>query len=209
MPDKSCCNPFMAENIMIAKITGKIDEIKPTDLVLDVNGVGYGLRIPLSTYEKIVSRESATLYVYTLHKEDQFKLFGFYSEQEKELFTILINISGIGPSVALSILSGISAERLIQSVRDENTGLLVKIPGIGKAKAEKLVFELKRKLKKISTLPAGGSEGPSIKQDAVEALMSLGFDENRAAGAVESVIKENPEASIEHVVKESLKQISA
>lgn len=192
---------------MIAKLKGKIDDLKPTEMVLDVGGVGYGIQIPVSTYEKIVGLNDITLHIHTVHKEDQFRLFGFYTEKEKELFRTLIDISGIGPSIALSVLSGITADMLIESVKSDNISMLVKIPGIGKAKAEKLLFELKRKVKKVEHL-ASGDAVSSSRGDALEALVSLGFDDSKAGGAVDAVLKTVPDASIEIIIKEALKFLS-
>lgn len=194
---------------MISKIKGVIDELKPTEVIIDVSGVGYGLSIPLSTYEKIQQSSEATLYVYTLHREDQFRLFGFHTEVERNLFTILLDISGIGPSMALSILSGISINLLVEAVETENAGLLMKIPGIGKAKADKLIFELKRKLKKLKAFAGPIEERHTHKNDAVEALVSLGFDEAKAIRAVDEAIKNAPDLSIEAIIKNSLKLLSA
>jgi len=194
---------------MIAKLTGVIDELKPTELVLDVNGVGYHVHIPLSTYAKIQLEKKLSLHIFTLHKEDQMKLFGFFSMDEKELFQVLLGVQGIGPAVALSIISGVSAELLADAVRNENPGILTKIPGIGRTKAEKIVFELKRKLKKLDDFagPSAGRE-PTLKRDAVDALTSLGFDETKAFRAVDDVIKECPDIPLEAVIKDSLKRLS-
>ncbi|PKL39210.1 MAG: Holliday junction branch migration protein RuvA [Spirochaetae bacterium HGW-Spirochaetae-1] len=194
---------------MIAKLTGKIDELKPMECILDVGGVGYQVHIPLSTYETIQGKEDITLFIYTLHREDQMKLFGFSTQREKELFTVLLNISGIGPSMALSLLSGISIEDLVRSVQNDDSSRLVKIPGIGKAKAEKLIFELKRKLKKIESIPAASGTATGIRNDALEALVSLGFDEARAAKVIDGVREGNPEATLETVIKAALRQFSA
>jgi Holliday junction DNA helicase RuvA len=194
---------------MISKIKGVIDELKPTEVVIDVSGVGYGLSIPLSTYEKIQQSSETTLYVHTLHREDQFRLFGFHTEVERNLFTILLDISGIGPSMALSILSGISINLLVEAVETENAGLLMKIPGIGKAKADKLIFELKRKLKKLKAFAGPIEERHTHKNDAVEALVSLGFDEAKALRAVDEAVKNSPDLSIEAIIKNSLKLLSA
>jgi holliday junction DNA helicase RuvA len=194
---------------MISKIKGKIDQLKPTEVILDVHGVGYGLNIPLTTYEKIQSMAETVLYVYTHHREDQLRLFGFFTEEERELFVILLNISGIGPAMAMSILSGISISRLIEAVQTENAVLLTKIPGIGQAKAEKLIFDLKRKIKKLGQY-AGQSDGkPSHKDDAVEALVTLGFDDAKSARIVEEIMKNNPAAPIETIIKDALKLLSA
>jgi Holliday junction DNA helicase RuvA len=195
---------------MISKIKGAIDTLKPTEVVLDVNGIGYGLIIPLSTYEKIQACGDVTLHVYTLHREDQFRLFGFYTEEEKNIFSTLLNVSGIGPSMAISILSGITVGRLIEAVRTENTVLLTKIPGIGKAKAEKLIFELKRKFKKLAQFGDKSAEQltNTARNDATEALVSLGFDEARSLHIVDEIIKNNPDAAIEYIIKASLKALS-
>ncbi|HOD15222.1 MAG TPA: Holliday junction branch migration protein RuvA [Spirochaetota bacterium] len=194
---------------MISKLRGAIDELKPTEVIIDVSGVGYGLSIPLSTYEKIQQLKELSLYVYTHHKEDQLRLFGFFTEVERNLFTILLDISGIGPSMALSILSGISIQLFVEAVETENTGLLMKIPGIGKAKADKLIFELKRKLKKLRSFSGPVNERHVYKTDAVEALVSLGFDEIKSARAVDEASKCSPDASIEQLIKDSLKLLSA
>lgn len=194
---------------MISKIKGKIDQLKPTEVVLDVHGVGYGLSIPLTTYEKIQSGGEAALFVHTHHREDQLKLFGFYTEDERDLFAILLNISGIGPAMALSILSGISIGRLVEAVQTENAALLTKIPGIGKAKAEKLIFDLKRKIKKLAQYAGEPGETRTHKNDAVEALVTLGFDDAKSSRIVDEIIKDNPSASIEAIIKDALKLLSA
>jgi Holliday junction DNA helicase RuvA len=194
---------------MIAKIKGTIDELKPTEVILDANGVGYGLTIPLSTYEKIQALNETTLFVYTHHKEDQLKLFGFFTENERDLFTLLLNISGIGPAMAIAILSGITVGRLVDAVQSENISLLTKIPGIGNAKAEKLIFELKRKLKKIASIAGEPREPRTQKTDAIEALVILGFDDARSSKIVDELVKKNPDSSVEAIIKEALKLLSA
>jgi holliday junction DNA helicase RuvA len=192
---------------MIAKLTGKIDDIKPTEIILDVNGVGYRLSIPLSTYENIQGKAEISLHVFTYHREDQFRLFGFFTEDEKTLFSILLNISGIGPSMSLSILSGIRIPDLIQAVKNEESAMLVRIPGIGKAKADKLIFELKRKMKKLEAFSIKVPEKSTFRNDAVEALISLGFDEAKSVAIVDKIIAENPDITIENLVKTALKTI--
>ncbi len=193
---------------MIAKLTGLIDTLKPTEIILDVSGVGYLVNIPLTAFEKLQNEKHAVLFIYTLHKEDQLKLFGFLNESDKDIFSILLNISGIGPSIAMSILSSISISMLVDSVKNQNTGLLTKIPGIGKSKAEKLIFELKNKIKKIDIYSQ--TPGPvSYSNEAVEALVSLGFDEFKALKAVEEIIKSEPAAAVETIIKLSLSKLSS
>ena len=190
---------------MIAWLKGRIHTLKPTEIILDAGGVGYHLAIPLSTYAKINALNETSLFVYTLHREDQFKLYGFFTEQEKGLFSLLLNISGIGPSIALSILSGISPALLSEAVKNENPESLMRIPGIGKTKAEKLIFELKRKIAKLEDLAGEAKEEFTPATDAVNALVSLGFDESRSAKAVREIIRQSPETSLENIIKEALK----
>jgi Holliday junction DNA helicase RuvA len=194
---------------MIAKLKGRIDELKPTELILDVHDIGYQIFIPITTYQKIINKEEIELYIYTMHKEDQFKLFGFISESEKHIFSMLLNISGIGPAMALSILSGIQIERLIDAVQEGNALLLTRIPGIGKNKAEKLIFELKRKISKLEAFTPAYKNKPSIKNDAVEALISLGFDESTAVKSVEEILGKFSDIPLEDLVKNALKGLSS
>jgi holliday junction DNA helicase RuvA len=194
---------------MIAKLKGKIDELKPTELIVDVNGVGYQVFIPFTTYEKIQNLSETELYIYTLHKEDQLKLYGFLSESEKELFTILIGISGIGPSIALSILSGIDTGLLVEAVQNNNVLLLTKIPGIGNSKAEKLIFELKRKKRKLEHFSAPASVKSTVRNDAIEALVSLGFNDASASKAVNEILEKFSEIPIEQLIKNALKNLSS
>lgn len=190
---------------MIGKLKGNVEDLKPTEMILDVNGVGFELTIPFSTYEKIQDEKSVTLLVHTIHKEDQFRLFGFYSKIEKDIFKSLINVSGIGPAMAISVISGITPDRLIEAIRSQNPVLLTKIPGIGKTKAEKLVFELKRKLPLLERIAGPASETPSETSDAVEALVALGFDESKSIKCVSEITLAKGEIGIEEIIKEALK----
>jgi len=192
---------------MISKITGFVDDLKPTEVTVSVGGVGYGLAIPLSTYEKIVGLKEITLYVHTFHREDQLRLYGFITEDERTVFSQLISISGIGPAMAIAVLSGISIGRLVEAVQTDNPTLLTSIPGIGKAKAEKLVFELKRRMKKIR-LQERTEEAAPGRSDALEALVTLGFDEAKAARTIDAVMTEHPDYTLEALIKESLKRLA-
>lgn len=193
---------------MIAKIKGRIDELKPTGVIIDVSGIGYELTISLRTFEKLSGQSEASLYVHTHHKEDQLKLFGFCDQTERSLFHLLTTIQGIGPSMGMSILSGISPEGLVSAVMSQNPMMLTKIPGIGKSKADKLIFELNRKARKLEELALPAHEQSSSGYEAVEALVSLGFNEGAAVTAVNGILKEKPDASIESLIKESLRLLS-
>lgn len=193
---------------MIGRLKGIIEDLKPTELILDVNGVGFELTIPFSTYEKIQNETVVALLVHTIHKEDQFRLFGFYTKIERDIFRSLINVSGIGPVMAISVISGITPDVLIEAIRSQNPVLLTKIPGIGKTKAEKLIFELKRKLPLLERIAGPAGENPSGKSDAVEALVALGFDENKSVKCVNEITLEKGEIGIEQIIKEALKLMS-
>lgn len=193
---------------MIGKLKGAVEDLKPTEVVIDVNGIGFELTIPFSTYEKIQGEKQTTLLVYTLHKEDQFRLFGFHSRIERDIFRSLLAVNGIGPSMAISLLSGMTPETLIDSVKNGNINALTKIPGIGKTKAEKLVFDLKRKLPQLERISGPVSAATSDRHDAVEALAALGFDENKASACVNDILKSRKDATLEEVIKEALRLLA-
>ena len=188
---------------MIGRLRGRLLRIKPNEVTIDIHGIGFLVSVPFSTYSSIAHLEEADLFIHTHVREDQIRLFGFSSEQEKDLFEILIQISGIGPSIALSILSGIDPERLYDAVFSGNSASLVKIPGIGKSKAEKLIFELKRIFERHGISENRSLRG-TITNDATDALISLGFSESVASQTVDKAFRGNPDASLESLVKKSL-----
>jgi Holliday junction DNA helicase RuvA len=194
---------------VIARIKGMIEELRPTEAIVDVGGVGYRCSIPLSTYERLVGHREVSLFVYTYHREDQFRLFGFFSQRERDLFAVLIGITGIGPAMALSILSGITTEDLVRAVRSGDLAPLMRVPGIGRSKAEKLVFELGRRLKNIEVVSNEAGVKQSARNEAIEALAALGFDEGRAARAVDELLRADPSLPIEPLVKAALKSVSS
>ncbi|MGV7929938.1 MAG: Holliday junction branch migration protein RuvA [Spirochaetota bacterium] len=195
--------------VMIARIKGMIEELRPTEAIVDVGGVGYRCSIPLSTYERLVGHREVSLFVYTYHREDQLRLFGFFSQRERDLFAVLIGITGIGPAMALSILSGITTEDLVRAVRSGDLAPLMRVPGIGRSKAEKLVFELGRRLKNIEVVSNEAGVKQSARNEAIEALAALGFDEGRAARAVDELLRADPSLPIEPLVKAALKSVSS
>lgn len=194
---------------MIARLTGLIAELKPSETIVDLNGVGYQVFIPFSTFEKLKTGDKVNLNIYTHHKEDQFKLFGFYTETEKELFQLLIKINGVGPSIALTIISGITYDNLVKAVNENKPEYLVKIPGIGKAKAEKLILELKSKIKKISIISSSIDTERNSKYDALEALVSLGYNEEKSEMVLDQIYSDNKDIKLEVAIKEALKKIAS
>ena len=180
---------------MIAYLRGQILSKTPNAVVLDCNGVGYELAISVTTYTELGDLGAeARLHVHTHVREDQIALFGFAEPQEKRLFEKLLTISGIGPKLAITVLSGISADRLVGAIRSGDHATLTKIPGIGKKTAERVVLELKDKLDDLAGFTAAGEiVRPSLgalEEDVLSALINLGYAKPVAQKAVELALKE-------------------
>lgn len=190
---------------MIGYLKGKIISKKPTKIILDVNGVGYLVNISISTFEKIADKEEISLYTYLAVKEDALDLYGFYSMDEKEMFELLISVSGIGPKTAQSILSGIQINDLKEALKTGNIARIISVPGIGRKTAERMMVELRDKVESIAESMEGVSFGSSsIRSDAIAALSNLGYNQKIAERIVRSVLDRNPDISIEDLVKEAL-----
>jgi Holliday junction DNA helicase RuvA len=192
---------------VIGYLKGKIISAKPTQIILDVNNVGYLIHISISTFEKISDQNEVSLYIYTHVREDALNLYGFYTEAEKEMFELLISISGIGPKVALSILSGISVEELQSAIQSENVSRLVSVPGVGRKTAERVVLELKSKVGFIETASSKGIDF-TIKQEAVLALTTLGYNQKVADKIVRDLLSSNPSLTLEELIKKSLTELN-
>ena len=197
---------------MIALLTGTIAHKAPDFVILDVHGVGYRVQIPFSTYYELPEPgNGACLHVYTHVKEDAIQLFGFRTLAEKELFQLLISVSGVGPRLATNILSNIGTDELSQALLRGDLARLAAIPGIGKKTAERLVLELREKVAKTGiTPPASVSTGtappPEISDDVTSALLNLGYKE----AMVRKVLAELPAASgdtVETLLKQALKKL--
>jgi len=197
---------------MIAYLKGKLTYKDPTYVIIDVNGVGYQVRISLNTFAKIKDEEQILLLTYLSVKEDSHTLYGFKEEAEKKIFLELISISGVGPNTGLMILSSLSSDELEHAIIHEDHGTIQKVKGIGAKTAQRIVLELKDKIKKDSysdsAKPATGfmNKSNKIKQEALQALMTLGFTKAVAEKNIESTIKKSgPEISLEDLIKASLK----
>jgi len=192
---------------MIGYLTGKIVSAKPTQILLDVNGVGYAIKISINTFERISSKEKVSLYIHTNVKEDAITLFGFYSEAEKEMFELLISISGVGPKSALSLLSGISTDDLKQAIITSNVERMVAVPGIGRKTAERLILELKNKVRDIKEEGITPTK-PSVQKEAIAALTTLGYNLVSSEKAINKILAEFLECSIEELIKRALKELN-
>ncbi len=197
---------------MLSLLRGDIVTKTPTELELDVNGVGYHLTIPVSTFEKLQSANGRVTILTYLHvREDAMQLFGFATEQERDMFRMLISVSGIGPKSAQVILSGLRAEELRSAISQGNISALTSVPGIGKKTAERIVLELSDKIEKAPQAPAASS--PSSKQlksrsEALIALMSLGYTRSAAEQSLRIALSEvsGADPTVEEMVRLALRK---
>ncbi len=171
---------------MIGRLTGLLAEKSPPQLLIDVNGVGYEVDVPMSSFYNLPGLgERVTLLTHFIVREDAQILFGFLTHEERQTFRQLIKITGVGPRMALSLLSGLSVGELAQAVARQETGRLVKVPGIGKKTAERLLLELKGKLADAISAPA--SVASDAQADILQALIALGYSDREAAAALKSL----------------------
>lgn len=192
---------------MIGYLSGKIISSKPTQLLLDVNGVGYDINISINTFEKIAEKETVNLFIHTNVKDDSISLYGFYNEAEKGMFELLISISGIGPKLALGLLSGIETADLKEAIEIGDVSRIVSIPGIGRKTAERLILELKSKVVNVITVGEQVAHR-GIKQEAVAALTTLGYNHATAEKAVRQVLSSNNNRTLEEVIKNALGELN-
>ena len=197
---------------MYSYLKGLLSEKYPTTIVVDCNGVGYDLFIPLSTYDKLpeIGKEVKILVHYSFNESDGVRLFGFYSDEEKSLFRQLINISKVGPKLALSVLSGLSVADLIRAVQMGDVDLITTIHGIGKKSAERLVIELKDKVGDIATKSVDydyqGIDSDIIT-DAETALLTLGYKRYDIRKIISKLMKENDFSTSEEITKAAIKAL--
>jgi Holliday junction DNA helicase RuvA len=194
---------------MYAYLQGRFTKKTPAQIYVDVNGVGYEVNISLNTYSAIQGLDEGRIYTHLQVKEDAHTLFGFFGEEEKEIFQLLISVSGVGASTARMMLSSLKPSEVVQAIAQGNTKLLEGVKGIGKKTAERLVLELKDKVNKqnqsTGTFFAAQS---SIEQDAIVALTALGIAKNQAEAAVQKVMKLEPNTDhLEILIKKALKSI--
>src|SRR6202050_686619 len=190
---------------MIGSLRGKLVEKRPNPVLLHVGGVGYQVQIPLSTFAALGAlHDETTLLVHTHVREDQFNLFGFFTAREKHCFELLISASGVGPSLALKILSGMDLEELIPAIRKGDLAQLVRIPGVGRKTAERMVVELRDKLAVVDVREAGKPSTRSEEEsDVASALVNLGYDERSVERAVEKA-RGTGGADFETLLRDSL-----
>ena len=206
---------------MIAHLSGILLSKQATSVILDVNGVGYEITIPVSTFYDLEEPGSTVqLRIYTHVREDALQLFGFKTARERELFLRLISVSGIGPKLGITLLSGMSADEMIASIRTNNLARLTLIPGVGRKTAERLVVELRDKVASLSSpeieeeLGAKTAAGApiltedSMRADVLSALLNLGYQRSSAEKAVTSAVDEGGDISVELILRRSLRKLA-
>ena len=205
---------------MIAHLSGTLLSKQATAVILNVGGVGYEVTIPLSTFYDLAEPGSEVqLRIYTHVREDALQLYGFRTARERELFLRLISVSGIGPKLGITLLSGMSADEMIASIRTNNLARLTLIPGIGRKTAERLVMELRDKVAALSSpeleeeLGATAPTTPeptvdSVRADALSALVNLGYQRSAAEKAIGAVVAEETDISVESVLRGSLRKLA-
>jgi holliday junction DNA helicase RuvA len=200
---------------MIAYVRGTIFSKNPQSVVVDIHGIGYQIFIPLSTFYQLPDEtKTVSLYVYTHVREDILQLFGFQTETEKQVFLLLISVSGIGPKVALNILSGMGFEELLNAIVREDSDKISSIPGVGKKTSQRIILELKEKASKIAegieVTPEAKLEirDREIYEDALSALINLGYPSKAAKKAIEAALRNGHEMNIEMLLKEALRNLA-
>jgi holliday junction DNA helicase RuvA len=198
---------------MIAHLRGRLLEKHPNRIIVDVNGVGYDVHVPLSTfYEMAEPGEEIALRIHTHVREDALVLYGFATVLELQIFERLISVSGIGPKLALAVLSGIEPKELVSAIRTANVARLTGIPGIGKKIAERIGLELKDKMATFlpPEMPASpaSAAGDALRTDVLSALMNLGYHRPLAERATDAALKKSGGSSFETVLKHALRELS-
>lgn len=198
---------------MIEYIKGNLAELGPATAVIDCNGVGYALNISLNTFSAVQGKKECKLYVYEAIREDAYTLYGFADKQERELFLLLISVSGIGGNTARMILSALSPAELINVISSGNANLLKTVKGIGLKTAQRIIVDLKDKIK-AATSPANMADigmaaiaNAEIQEEAIAALTMLGFAQAASQKVVIAIMKEDPTAPVERVIKQALKRL--
>jgi len=200
---------------MIAYLTGTLFNKNPQSVIVDTAGVGYQIFIPLSTFYQLPDEmEKVSLYVYTHVRKDMLQLFGFQTVTEKEIFLLLISVSGIGPKLALNILSGIGLEDFLGAIVNADSERIAAVPGVGKKTSQRITLELKEKvsdlLKEIEVQPREKVQikNKEIFDDAISALINLGYPSRSAKDAIENVLHNDSEINLDTLLKEALRNLA-
>lgn len=193
---------------MITHIRGKLVEKNPTEVIIECNGIGYAINISLHTYSQIPDEEAIRLYTYLQVKEDSHTLFGFSSLAEREIFKMLISVNGVGASTARTMLSSLTPKQVREGIATNDVALIQSIKGIGAKTAQRVILDLKDKILKVYDIDEiSVVQNNTIKDEALSALEVLGFVKKQAERVVDKIIASQPEASVEIIIKQALKNL--
>ncbi|MEO0060244.1 MAG: hypothetical protein RLZZ312_1891 [Bacteroidota bacterium] len=193
---------------MIAHIQGKLVEKNPTNVVIDCGGVGYDINISLHTFSLLPTSDNIKLFTYVQIKEDAHTLFGFVEKSEREIFKMLLSVSGIGASIARTMLSSIEPRQIIQAIATADLATIQSIKGIGSKTAQRVILDLKDKVLKLYDIDEVSIiQNNTNRDEALSALEVLGFIRRTSEKVVEKIIRENPEATVETIIKQALKNL--
>lgn len=193
---------------MITHIQGKLVEKNPTHAIIDCNGVGYFLNISLNTYTKLPNSEAVKLYTYLHIREDAHTLFGFADKVEREIFKLLISVSGVGPSTCRTMLSSMTPEQIQEAIASEDVATIKSVKGIGAKTAQRVIIDLKDKIVKTYEFSEDSVQSNNtIKEEALSALEVLGYSRKQVDKLVRKIIQETPNSSLEAVIKQALKNL--
>ena len=193
---------------MITQIRGRLIEKNPTEVVVDCNGVGYLLNITLNTFSALSKEENIVLYTHLSIREDAHTLYGFINKVEREVFKLLISVSGVGPGTARTMLSSMTTEDIQQAIASENVKLIQSVKGIGAKTAQRVIVDLKDKvLKTFDIGEVSIVEDNTNKEEALSALEVLGFARKQADKVISNILKEMPSATVEQLIKKALKNL--
>ncbi|APZ46441.1 Holliday junction branch migration protein RuvA [Polaribacter reichenbachii] len=193
---------------MITQVRGRLVEKNPTEVVVDCNGVGYLLHISLNTFSSLPADENVVLYTHLSIREDAHTLFGFINKTEREVFKLLISVSGVGPSIARTMCSSMTSEEIQNAIASENVAVIQSVKGIGAKTAQRVIVDLKDKILKTFDIDeVSVNTSNTNKDEALSALEVLGFHKKQSDKVVNAVLKENPDASVEKIIKLALKNL--
>ena len=193
---------------MITHIKGRLVEKSATSVVIECNGIGYMINISLNTFSQIPDNENLKLFTHLQVKEDSHTLYGFFSIKERQIFRLLISVNGIGPSIARTMLSSISPDQIIEAISRENVSLIQSVKGIGSKTAQRVIIDLHDKILKVYELDEGfASSNNTNKEEALSALEVLGINKKSSERLVDQIVLDNPDVSVEDIIKETLKNL--
>ena len=193
---------------MITHIQGRLVEKNPTDVVIECNGVGYFINISLHTFSSLPTSENVKLFTHLIVREDAHTLYGFSTVAEREIFRLLISVSGVGPATARTMMSSLAPEQIVDAIATNDLPTIQSAKGIGAKTAQRLVLDLKDKILKVYGLSDISVDTSNTnKNEALSALETLGFIRKKAEKVCDAIVKDNPQASVEMIIKQALKKL--